>query len=231
MSKATVQMCLSTTGFGSRVPAQPPKLKHMQSSNPRLQPQQMYVQAPNDQGYFRPQRPRPQLDTNLRDLFPEETAESRTFARNLERWQTPASSQTQQDILYQQLLNAGPQAFQQQQFFPPQPLPAQDQPSTPTPTFTTPSYNSTSHSAEANSIYSPAPPSSYPLQTGTGAPDSTFQASDIDALLADTNNTTVYNGHPGFTLGFDSEHDWNDGTQIDLFDGFFFGGNGGGTFS
>jgi len=32
----------------------------------------------------------------------------------------------------------------------------------------------------------------------------------------------------GFGMGADAQHDWNDGTQYDLFDGFFFGnGNGG----
>lgn len=33
----------------------------------------------------------------------------------------------------------------------------------------------------------------------------------------------------GFDLGLDGEHDWSDGTQFDLFDGFFFGGTGGTT--
>jgi len=33
----------------------------------------------------------------------------------------------------------------------------------------------------------------------------------------------------GFAMGTAFQHDWNDGTQFDLFDGFFFGnGNGGG---
>ena len=53
---------------------------------------------------------------------------------------------------------------------------------------------------------------------------------DIDSLLADT--TATYNGHPGLTLGFDSEHNWSEGGQLDLLDGFFFGGSaagGGGT--
>jgi len=32
----------------------------------------------------------------------------------------------------------------------------------------------------------------------------------------------------GFGMGFDGNHDWNDGNGFDLFDGFFFGGNGNG---
>ena len=32
---------------------------------------------------------------------------------------------------------------------------------------------------------------------------------------------------PG-VMGFDYSHDWSDGQQLDLFEGFFFGNNGGG---
>ena len=31
----------------------------------------------------------------------------------------------------------------------------------------------------------------------------------------------------GFGMGLDFQHDWSDGQQFDLFDGFFFGNNGG----
>jgi hypothetical protein len=34
----------------------------------------------------------------------------------------------------------------------------------------------------------------------------------------------------GFGMGLDLQHDWSDGQQYDLFDGFFFGnGNGNGN--
>ena len=45
-----------------------------------------------------------------------------------------------------------------------------------------------------------------------------------------TNLNDDFNGEIdlGFGMGTDLQHDWNDGTQFDLFDGFFFGnGNGG----
>jgi hypothetical protein len=45
-----------------------------------------YIRTQNDQGYFRPQRPRPQFDMNLRDLFPEEAHDRSTLSRNLSRW-------------------------------------------------------------------------------------------------------------------------------------------------
>jgi hypothetical protein len=48
----------------------------------------------------------------------------------------------------------------------------------------------------------------------------------LNAVPADDLNADM----AGIDLGFatDFQHDWNDGTQFDLFDGFFFGnGNGG----
>jgi len=47
----------------------------------------------------------------------------------------------------------------------------------------------------------------------------------MDFLLADT--SAQYTGNTGLSLGFDSEHDWSEGAGVDLFDGFFFGGQGG----
>ena len=33
----------------------------------------------------------------------------------------------------------------------------------------------------------------------------------------------------GFGMGNDFQHDWNDGSQLNLFDDFFFGNNNGGV--
>ncbi|MCJ1435347.1 Fungal specific transcription factor [Xylographa pallens] len=236
MSKATVHMCLSTTGFGARIPRLTPPQRPAHSRTPSAQSQsqsqsqpppppsqpQGFVQAQNDHGYFRPQRPRPQFDMNLRDLFPEETHENGSFARNIGRWQ----------LQPQQL---------QQHIGPPPPLTPQ-----------------TSLYADVASSPSPAPPAqlyhpppqqqqqhaspyvqTYALQQQQGllplmAPAPTpngydcfgYHHSEIDSLLADS--TAQYPGQPGYSLGFDSEHDWSEGAGPDLFDGFFFGGGGGG---
>ena len=48
---------------------------------------------------------------------------------------------------------------------------------------------------------------------GVGGDDFNFDAGGLDL---------------GFGMGLDYKHDWSDGQQYDLFDGFFFGnGNGG----
>ncbi|KAI4102659.1 MAG: hypothetical protein L6R37_004249 [Teloschistes peruensis] len=48
----------------------------------------------------------------------------------------------------------------------------------------------------------------------------------LDFLMMNDDSTT-YDGQFGMNLGFGEEHDWSDGVQLDLFDGFFFGaGNG-----
>ncbi|KAL9602258.1 MAG: hypothetical protein Q9219_001982 [cf. Caloplaca sp. 3 TL-2023] len=51
---------------------------------------------------------------------------------------------------------------------------------------------------------------------------------ELEALLA-SNGTAFYDNQFGMNLGFGQEHDWSDGVQLDLFNGFFFGGvnNGG----
>ncbi|KAL8940577.1 MAG: hypothetical protein Q9211_002204 [Gyalolechia sp. 1 TL-2023] len=46
-------------------------------------------------------------------------------------------------------------------------------------------------------------------------------ANELDAFLA-CNDTTAYDNQFGMSLGFGDEHDWSDGAQLDLFNGFFF---------
>jgi hypothetical protein len=51
----------------------------------------------------------------------------------------------------------------------------------------------------------------------------------LNAVPADDLNADMTGIDLSFAMGTDFQHDWNDGTQFDLFDGFFFGnGNGGG---
>ncbi|KAL8842931.1 MAG: hypothetical protein Q9170_000335 [Blastenia crenularia] len=51
--------------------------------------------------------------------------------------------------------------------------------------------------------------------------------SELDALLADK-DTTIYDSQFGINLGYGDGHDWSEGVQLDLFDGFFFGGTNNG---
>ncbi|MCJ1390263.1 Fungal specific transcription factor [Xylographa bjoerkii] len=209
MSKATVHMCLSTTGFGSRAPhLSPPKPAISRVSSSQSQPQpQGFVQAQNDQGYFRPQRPKPQFDMNLRDLFPEETQENGNFARNIGRWQFP------------------------QQVVPPPPLTPQnsmysEMPSPPSPAHA-PVYQQHQQQQPQQQHASPyvqnygLQQNMVPMMTQPNGYDCFGYNNDIDSLLADS--TAQYTGQPGYSLGFDSEHDWSENAGPDLFDGFFFG--------
>lgn len=232
MSKATVQMCLSTTGFGSRAPLLgPPKAKHARAPPSSQSNTQVpsYVQAQNDQGFFRPQRPRPQFDMNLRDLFPEEAQERSDVARNIRGWQFPPQSGpppalTPQHSIYADLRPSPPSvgpAYQDPQRLSNQVSPyGQSFPMAPVPAPPGPQGLSGAGEGEGagagNGLGYPNPVAH--------APDCSFPG-DMDFLLADT--TAQYTGNTGLSLGFDSEHDWSEGAGVDLFDGFFFGGPGG----
>lgn len=219
MSKATVHMCLSTTGFGSRAPLLGlPKMKHSRSSSSQSQPPG-FVQAQNDQGYFRPQRPRPQFDMNLKDLFPEETQETRNFARNIGHWQYPHQVQqihpapqlTPQNTMYSDM-GSSPSAAPAQ-LYQGQRRQQQQQPQ-----------QMSQHTSPYLQTYNLPANNMMPMaqQAGQGGYDIYGFNSDIDSLLAES--TAQYTGQPGYSLGFDSEHDWSEGGGADLFDGFFFGG-------
>ncbi|MCJ1381403.1 Fungal specific transcription factor [Xylographa soralifera] len=222
MSKATVHMCLSTTGFGSRIPhLTPPRPAH--SRTPPSQPPpppQGFVQAQNDHGYFRPQRPRPQFDMNLRDLFPDETLESGTFARNVGRWQLPPSITgppppltPQNSALYADV----PASPSPPQLYHPHPHPHQHQHQQ--------QQQQQQHASPYTQTYGLQQQAVVPLIAQPNGYDCFGYHSDIDSLLADS--TAQYTGQPGYSLGFDSEHDWSENAGPDLFDGFFFGGGGG----
>lgn len=90
MSKATIQMCMSTTGFG------PQALRGVQqmhtSTRPSHSPSTTYTSdtdARSDTdmsgylpaGYYQGQRPVPRFDMNLKDLFSENETDKRSLSR------------------------------------------------------------------------------------------------------------------------------------------------------
>jgi hypothetical protein len=214
-------MCLASTGFGTRAPTlAPPKARHgrpvhSRSSSNTSQPQSsgnttqfQFVQAQNEQGFFRPQRQRPQFDMNLHDLFPEETVEKRKFRNSI--WQTSAPQLQHQEMLPPQMPT--PQY---------QMAPSQYDPSLRGSASPTASYAQSYDSPQMSQAAFPYDPALQMMQTDAPYESYNF-SSDINSLLAEPEGS--YNGTHGLSLGFDSEHDWNDGTGVDLFDGFFFGG-------
>ena len=226
MSKATVQMCMSTTGFGFRKDGDRPSVRPTQSlstierennSNyPGSAMDQYSSQA--QQPYVRLKRPPPKFDMNLRDLFPED----------LDHNDLPSQS-------LPSFTFAGPPAQQQQ----PPPQQRSSQPMIPSPT---------SKQQSVMNLNSQ-------INVGLGM-GSNLNTGEMDPLLGQENqaqstpfyNSSIYGsdfaGVPalnflnpadgndfndtstidlGFGMGMDFQHDWSDGTQFDLFDGFFFG--------
>ena len=206
------------------------------------QPQQSsYVQPLNDRNYFRPQRPRPQFDMNLRDLFPEDTAELRDFSRNLGRWQpTPPKLPTRHtsDSAFmraqQQQKPSDSSIPQYESTYSPQ-YPAHNMQNMQNDMGMAAKFSSSDGNvmdAMSDAAYAP----NDDLASGSTNQDNVVGDAmegydafsnlpiDIDSLLADT--AGQYSGHPGLALGFDNEHDWSEGGGVDFLDGYFFGGVG-----
>jgi hypothetical protein len=87
-------------------------------------------------------------------------------------------------------------------------------------------------SGQATQFYSPQQQQQTPFYNSSlygsdfvGIPNMDF----LNSTPGDEFNTDMSGIDLGFGMGTEFQHDWNDGTQFDLFDGFFFGnGNGGG---
>ena len=213
----------SYNSLQSPVEQSPTSLMMPETTSPQTQ-QTSYPHSRATSGAFgRPTRPPPRFDDNLRDLFPDDTPERQNF-RNV-AWQTTIPQQIappQQNLVFQRP-NSHASASPISQFDPALRL---QQQLTTSPSTNSQLYNTSFPSSNAP-VNNPVSTFSNPQQ-----PVSFEQfgfRSDLDDLLADT--TTAYTGQPGLSLGFDSEHDWNDGWQPDMFDGFWFRGwsNGGGS--
>ena len=182
MSKATIKMGLSTTGFMAPLDEQVSRRTQQDYHSPLSPPP--IKGEPSHQSSVRPTRPPPHFDMNLRDLFPE-TQDGRSFDGSFGHWQSSAPN-----IFRTQ---AASQVHQAPNFAAAQPqyVPILQQPAP------------TSHASLGNDSYS------FP--------------NDLDLLLVD-DDTAIFDGNPGLDLGFTGDHNWADGAQVDLFDGFFFGG-------
>ena len=259
MAKATVAMCLSTTGFGTRNPVfgvpQPQFAGHSAQASTTLAPPNILTQQPQppQQPYFPAaassntaasafqSRPRPQFDMNLRDLFPEDTTDRQNF-RSI-KWGAatptlPSSSGSARPpaLPHAQPVLAAPPAASSLAY-PSQPaLRGSVSPASTHATLASATTASQPGGGLAGSYasYAPSAPalddaSSYtpdasaasafqPADLGPGGWDS--GALDLDSLLADA--AGAYPGSAGMSLGFDADHDWNDGCGPDLLDGYWF---------
>ncbi|KAK3057732.1 hypothetical protein LTS18_011461 [Coniosporium uncinatum] len=230
MSKATIQMCLSTTGFGpqaaslssraqvKREPLTSPT-PTMSAIDPALESNSLTHQQRSFFASIQNSRvPIPRFDMNLRDLFSDEETDFRSFDR--------PSSQIQSNRPPNQQLaptSMGPPPLQQQH-----------------------SYDgiSSSHSQPNISPYQIS--NQLPYQNLAQSVQSTYPSfesfNDLNFLdsfsvngggsgVGNASNAPASNGtEPAdfnlFGMGWEGgNHDWADGNGVDLFDGFFFGGN------
>lgn len=208
MSKATVKMCVSTTGFGSQVRF---ATQRRDDDSPIL-PQHNF-----DQRALRPSnfstmgsRPPPQFDYDLKNLFSEDAQNGRMFKRPSKTGQAPllsiAPNQAPTYASTTSTLSTPTSNSQQTQISPP---------------------NQPFDSSLLSNLFQ----SNNDLNNGPATYDD-LENLDFEFLMNNdtTNTAAVFSGDVGANLGFDGQHDWADGgVQLpDLFGGFFFGPQAGG---
>ncbi|KAK5333133.1 hypothetical protein LTR98_010774 [Exophiala xenobiotica] len=250
MSKATVQMCMSTPGFGFSVEHEEPRPQVSRQSS-----QQQYTTtgpmqidsylhqpiAPKPSAAMR--RPAPKFDMDLRELFPEDlepsARPSQSFPQplqGLQRQGQPTYQQQQQQQQQQQPMQPHNQHQQQPSPHQPQLSPASSVSSHVNNTgmgMGPPHSNSTNNTQFFNQNRPPNPQQPFYMQN-TYNPDFMSSLPGMDFLnsvgpSADDFDFDANGLDLGFGMGLDYQHDWSDGQQYDLFDGFFFGNGLGGT--
>lgn len=261
MSKATIQMCMSTTGFG------PQALRGLpQSKQPSQSPSSAYPTSSDADATYQPtgyfpqtRRPVPRFDMDLKDLFSDDETDKRSFSRisnqvGSMRPPPPPQQLVKQEQPQQQMQNftgdlkISPQmrshhVQQPQQSYPFSNLNSPQQQATYPATSNAPSLSpriaqSPNHAQSPYQISNQLPYNAFAQNINNTYPDVGF--SDLDFLdsfpVQGANSATDVADAAGglqdlgFGMGFgDGTHDWSDGTGLDLFDGFFFGGSGGGT--
>lgn len=205
MSKATVKMCVSTTGFGSQVKF----AKQRQDDDSPIIPQQDFNQRIPPPPTFSSvgTRPPPQFDYDLKNLFSDDAQNGRMFHRQSQTWQAPLPSiAPNQAPTYASTLSTTTSSNTQQT-----PMAPPNQP------------------FDSSSLL---PTSSFPPSIDINDDPTAYDNYDFDFLMNNdtTNTAAVFSGDVAGNLGFDGQPDWADGGgQLpDLFGGFFFGPQAGG---
>ncbi|KIV79046.1 hypothetical protein PV11_06636 [Exophiala sideris] len=239
MSKATVQMCMSTPGFGFSAEREEPRHQLSRQSSRQSNPVPMQIDSYTQQRIApKPimKRPPPKFDMDLRELFPEDfepsSRPSQSFPRPLQGLQR---QQQQPQSTYQQ---QSMQTHSTQQ----SPLQTHISPASSINTQINTGLGMGQRQTMDNNslLYNQSPPNpqqpyymqnTYNPDFMSSLPGMDFlnnAASDEDDFKFDAGGLDL-----GFGMGLDYKHDWSDGQQYDLFDGFFFGngigGNGNGS--
>jgi hypothetical protein len=236
MSKATVQMCMSTTGFGSDVSngqsdprsdavsqVWPPSMMG-DASDLNSTPRASQHQRRREQ--VKTRRPPPRFDMSLRDLFPTDGNHDSALQQFSRQQQTRNLNQPSQDAAL---------PIQAQRPSPKYPFPPQQEAQT----STSPSINADQSAVDTVSGFTTEPqqqqqqylpmqrnPPNQAILYNTGLYD--IDLSNMPGL--DFLQSTDFNQNMdgtgidiGFGPGIDFHNNWSDGTGVDMFDGFFFG--------
>ena len=248
MSKATVQMCMQTTGLGFRrdEDADGPAKARSRPALVSMSSDAGYVDPVSKQAYrqqlpsippenARTHRPPPKFDMNLRDLFPE-GLEGDTSPSQVVPWSI--ADREQKGFQYQrQGARAVPQNYQQQTQprIPPQTRQVSSKVKSDLGMAASPT-SSASVASTATAQLQPSPsqqqlrPQQVSFYDGPNVNDYNLASMPgLDFLNTGGDNDSALFGADSMDLGpfdldgLDFTHDWQDGNGfgIDLFDGFF----------
>lgn len=255
MSKATVQMCLSTTGFGSQVDMT--RVHAASHGAGSLYPgrarqtmdQRQRGQGPRRSTQSRVQRPVPKFDMNLADLFNDNAPlADRSRPENRPPEQAfPVRPEQAESMAQGFPADRGGRSFGQRtpsmEYFMKYENPTSPQPA---PQFyygSSPQQSGSPGSVAANGPHAVAPADAE-AQTGISLDFLEFGSGDPEGQHMETDPNAEYlAGMPplgpnlgqnvgidlGFGMAMDFQHDWSENPNYDLLEGYFFGGSGPGA--
>lgn len=249
MSKATVQMCLSTTGFGSqvdmtRVHAASHGAGSLYAGRGRQPMDQRRGQGSVRRStQSRAQRPVPKFDMNLADLFNDNPMADRSRAENRPPGQPhPVRSEQTESVTGSFPADRNGRSFRQH-------TPSMEYYTSPQPPPQFYYGNSPQHSGSPGSVAANGPHSVAPAdaeaQSGISLDFLEFGSGDPEAQthMETDPNAEYLAGMPplgpnlgqnvgidlGFGMAMDFQHDWSENPNYDLLEGYFFGGSGPGA--
>ncbi|KAG8528138.1 uncharacterized protein KY384_007054 [Bacidia gigantensis] len=206
MSKATIAMCHSTTGFGSQLKfsRQVQDESPVSTNSPQFPPQQAYLGS----------RPPPSFDYNLKDLFSDHSIPASMTFRSGSGWQFPSN--------------------QPAPFSYPSPSVSTNSISTANVAQMHPQYDPRLFSQQANTQANLTNAADLSSSVTSNTSSSGYDYSNLDIMqmpdfdfLSHEDHSVGNTNAPYTNLGFEGgQHDFDDGSpgMPDLFGGFFFGG-------
>lgn len=243
MSKATVQMCMSTTGFSS---SSAQGLTARDKTNDYFGPPSTTQFATSNARSSRPTktaapRPPPTFDMGLNDLFPAPSPGPSPGATGTAPMYPPHMNSGSRHMVKHEHSNEAYDKHRQQNTSPgnyssaasPTNRSATDNAAIDPSLLPSPHSENTHNSQNMQTYTSALTASNISQNDMYGTNYEHFDFSNIDFMQG--GNPNIANGpidggfDMGFGLGWDGQdHDFSEGGgQLDLFEGFFFGGNGG----